>query len=178
MKSKKIQKNNSLTFLLIVLTGLLAILLVAVYLNMLSSNFYNQSQTTSNSNETKIYRSRDLKFSIKVPTSFNIKSSNTGVDLVGIDGSIEIVRNSTNSNNLSDYIEIFDARRNIIGSEVKKTVIDGSETMFRIAELPEESVKKKSYYIYVDYSVYILSTSSDALFDDLDEIAQSFRYTP
>lgn len=173
MKNKA-KKNNSFQFLLIVLTGLLIIFLIVVYFN----NSYNQSQITNNSSATKTYESENLKFGIKVPRSFSVKSSNTGVDLVRLEGSIEIVRNGTNFDNLSDYISTFDARRNIVASEVKKISIDGRDVISRIVDLPEENIKKRSYYIYVDYSVYILSTSSSALFGELDKIAQSFKYTP
>ena len=38
--------------------------------------------------------------------------------------------------------------------------------------------EEKIYFIYVDYTVYLISSKTGALFSDLDQIAQSFRYTP
>lgn len=37
---------------------------------------------------------------------------------------------------------------------------------------------EKNYFIYVSDSVYSFSTSDKSLYDDLDQIAQSFKYIP
>lgn len=172
MRSKKIKKGNSFTFLLIVLVGLLAILLIAVYFDKVSNNSYNQSQVISNSNEAKMYKSKDLKISITVPFNFEIVENLGSLMLRTKDENISIGQNGTNFNNLTDYILY--SRNNL-----QSRMLDRRELTINGLEAASGNVdNEKLYLIYTDYNVYHISTTSQELFDDLDKIAQSFKYTP
>ena len=127
---------------------------------------------------TKTFQSKNLHFSIQVSPNFQIKDDDTSVDLVSSDGQISIVRNGTNFNDLNSYISNFDSKRKLVSSNIKKVTINGFEALSRIVKFTEEGVEQKSYYIYINNNVYILSTTSESLYDDLDQIANSFQYTP
>ncbi len=170
----KKRENKFLSFIVIIIV---VIFVGAIYIVISSGNLYqniSNSQPTSN----QIYKSKAMKFSIDVPSKFQIKED-LSIFLLKYNGlNIEIIKNGTNYSNLNDYIVSFDQRRNLISSEVKKNSVNGLEAMSRKVRFPKEKGEQKTYYICGDNWVYILSTSSPALFNDLDKIARSFRYTP
>ena len=172
MANKKIKKGSSFTFLLIVFGGLLSILFIAVYFSKASNNSYNQTANTYNSNETKIYESKNLKISMEVPPSSEIVENLGSLIIKSEGGKISIGQNGTNFNNLNDYI--VNSRNNLQSRLLnrKELIINGLEAVS--GDIDNE----KLYLIYTDYNVYHISTTSPELFGDLDEIAQSFKYTP
>ena len=128
--------------------------------------------------KVKNYHSDTLDFSISFPYNFEIEDKLTAVYLRNELGNIDIVRNGTNYKSLSEYLENFDSKRKLTTEERIDMSINGEEAISRIILPSEQNVKQKSYYIYINNAVYIISTTSEALYDDLDRIAQSFRYTP
>jgi hypothetical protein len=108
----------------------------------------------------------------------SINEDYNNVSIVTTEGEIRIVRNRTNFTNLEDYITDFDAKRHLIVSDLSRVSIGGYDALSRIVEFPDEKMIRKVYYIFVDYTVYIFATSSQTLYDDLDQIAQSFQYIP
>lgn len=168
----KVKKNNSFRFLLIVFAGLLAIFLIAVYFNKISNNSYNQSLINNSSSETKIYKSKDLGFSIEVPFNSEIVENLGSLIIKLEDGNILIGQNATNFNNLTDYI--LNSRNNLQSRMLDRRdlTINGLEAVLGSVD------NEKLYLIYTDYNVYHIYTTSQTLFDDLDKIAQSFKYTP
>jgi len=152
--------------------------LVIYLLGNTNKTYVPQTSTAINTRDVKTYSSKSMKFSIDVPDRFHVSDAVDKLTLLDNNKEINIIRNGTDYENISDYIANFDARRNLIASETKRTFIDGNEALSRLVEFPEENSKQKSYYIYVDNWVYILSTSSESLFPALDQIAQSFRYNP
>lgn len=180
MKKKRENWNSPLV---VIVTALLFIIIV--YLIIKSNtrqNVYYQSPSyvPTQATQERIFRSKNLKFSIKVPNNFRIKASNTGVDLIVPEGWIEIVRNGTQFLSLSEYLDDFDNRRDIKIKTTENINIARYITTRREEERLIGGVIKnpKAYYIWMDGIVYILSTTSSFLFGDLDQIAQSFRYTP
>lgn len=144
----------------------------------MNKTYVPKTNTALNTADRKTYSSKVMKFAIDVPYQFRVEDTDVKLTLSVDTGQISIVRNGTNYDNLSDYLAEFDTRRNLTSSEINKISIDGKEAISRLVTFPEEGVRQKSYYIYADSWVYVLSTSSEALFSDLDQIAQSFRYTP
>lgn len=170
--SKKIKKSKSFTFLLIVFAGLLAIFLIAVYFSKLSNNYNNPATNTNNLKETKIYESKDLKINITVPSNSEIVENLGSLIIKTENGNISIGQNGTNYSNLTDYILY---SRNNLQSRMfnkKELTINGLEVVLGNVD------SEKLYLIYTDYNVYHISTTSQALFDELDKIARSFKYTP
>lgn len=135
-------------------------------------------EVTPDLSKGKIFRAKGMNFQVTVPQKFEIEEKLTSVDLKNNTGSISVVRNATNYENLDGYILEFDSRRKSTLSNIQKSTISGLETLIRVAVFPDEGIRQKSYYIYSNYFVFILSTQQEALYSDLDQIAQSFRYTP
>lgn len=181
MKWKNKPKNNNtilLTTFFIFIFGFGIVLYLTVNINKTYTPKSNIS--VNKGGAMKTFQSKDLKFSIKVPQNFSIKSSNTGVDLTRPEGSIEIVRNGTQFISLSEYLSEFDNIRDIKIKTSENINILGYIATKREEERVIGGVTKnlKAYYVWIDGIIYILSTVSGSLFSDLDQIAQSFRYTP
>lgn len=137
-----------------------------------------QKQSSLEDKQPKIYFAKNMKFSIEIPSDFVTEEASISVSLTSKEGVIEIIKNGTNYNSLQDYIEDFDTKRSLSVVESRKMQIDSHEALSRTIRFANNNINQKSYYIYVNYNVYIFSTSSEALYDDLDQIVQSFRYTP
>ncbi len=126
---------------------------------------------------SKTFDSKTMKFTIQIPSKYTIQDNSLSVDLVLDNLKINITRNGTNFSNLSDYIKDFNSKRRFDLKVSKKESINGYDSLSRLIILPDNT-NQKSYYIYVDHWVYSLSTSSEALYSDLDQIAKSFKYNP
>lgn len=172
-KNKKENKN----YLWIV--GIVIIIVVISYFYQLPRK---QPQTTNLSttkpNEATTHTSKLLKISINVSKEFKIEDGGVSINLTSNEGKVSIIRNGTQFINLESYLDEFDRKRSLIVVNKKEANLEGIQASSRIIKFPQQNVTQKSYYIYKDYSVYIISTQSEALFDDLDQIAQSFRYSP
>ena len=171
-------KKREHKFLSFVAIVIILVFAGAIFMVVSSGNPYKDtSSNQQSSNQT--YKSKAMKFSINVPSKFHTLDQEDKTTLSDTNGNqINIIRNGTQFKNLSDYITNFDERRKLTPTETRKLSIDGNEAMSRIATFPEENVTYKSYYIYAYNWVYVISTSSEELFGDLDKIAQSFKYTP
>lgn len=172
-KKNKINKN-----ILLVLAMVLLVLISFALLQLKSVPVAQQNRNVNLSRSEFV--SKDLHFSISVPSYFEIKSSNTGVDLISKGANIEIVRNGTQFSDVNDYLEEFDKKRNIQVDSLEQVTIDGHDGVTRIEkrQVGGELKNPKVYYIFANNAVYIISTDSSDLFSDLDQIAQSFKYNP
>ena len=123
--------------------------------------------------ELKTFQSSSvMKFSITLPNNFLVEERFGSVRIETPTGEILIGQNGTNFNDLIGYIE--NSQNNFKSRIVNREdlIINGLESIKGIIE--DESV----YLIYADYRVYSISTRTQPLYDDLDQIAQSFRYVP
>lgn len=133
----------------------------------------------SNSNNREYFHSNTLKFSVEVLPEYQVEEKNTYIDLKSGNLKINISRNGTNFEKISDYLESFDKKRMIVISSEEKVKILSYDSVKRIEVFKAGPItEQKVYFIYVDNWVYAISTSSEELYSDLDQIAQSFRYTP
>lgn len=164
----------------IVLSVFVAITVLILYVLQLNPNgekrIYNSQQMYSSSTFT----SKNLKFSVTVSNDYLINEKYTSIMLKNNLGEIKINRIGTNFSNLNDYLQDLEVKNKlqIINKETFKVggldIIKGiiNHTITKVAD-------EKAYFIYSNnWSVYSFSTSSPALFDDLDQIVRSFRYTP
>ncbi len=126
----------------------------------------------------KIYNSESMKISFEVPAESSIEDKFASIAIKNKKGEILINRNGTNFDNLNDYMYSLDGtRRNQISLDLEeKKIISGYESLVRIYPAFEGNNKTKNYYLFVNNWVFLLSTSSEASFSDLDQIAQSFKY--
>lgn len=172
-------KGNIAVIFVVLAASALGIL---IYLKSQPNNIADQNQTakltasqptaTPVLKQTKTFQSKNLKFSIVVPANFQVEEKFTRVTITAPDGLIYITRSGTNFSNLDDYLydlenkNHFNLKNRQKFSRDSLTIISGFKD------------KEKEYFIFVDNWVYLLSTSSESLFDDLDQIAQSFKYIP
>lgn len=162
-KINKVKSNKSLF--------LAAIIVVLIVFGVLISQ--------SRSEKTKAFQSSEvMDFSISVPADFEV-SERFGSVTVDADkkGKIAINRNGTQFKDLGSYIANFDSMRKLTSSDTKKFTVDGHDTLARTVKFPDQNYSQRSYYLYIDNVVYIFSTSSEELYDELDQIAKSFKYT-
>lgn len=132
------------------------------------------------SQELKTFQSKFMKFSVDVPSGFRIKEELTFVDLEKNNAKINISKNSTNENNVYGYVKDFDKKRSGLSVEEEESVkVANLDSLKRIEKFSKGPItQQKVYYIYAENKAYSVSTSDLALYDDLDQIAQSFRYIP
>ncbi len=179
----KIKKQGILTIpIIITIVAILAIVVAAAY-KVRSGSIGSPTASpieSPNTQEFKIFQSKNLKFSIEVPVAFTIKETVAQVELNKGNLTISISKNSTNFLNIREYVNNFDLKRSglVIQNESAEK-INNLDSLNRIEKFSVGPIEQqKIYYIYIDSKVYSLSTSSPALYPDLDQIAWSFRYTP
>jgi len=176
------KKNNSLIILAVVIALLVGVVLSLKVNKENKTSVPSQSKpnaTIDTRERTKIFQSKLLKLNIAVPTTFNVKDEGIRLLISNPDGMIILSRNGTQFNLLDDYIKDFDIKHKTQVLNEKMLTINAHPAFNRIMKYPGSTpVGDKIYFIYVGDAVYHISTSSPVLFDDLDQIAQSFRYTP
>lgn len=142
---------------------------------------YQQSAENSSNiilTDARVYQSKNLKFKITAPAGYQLEERFTTVMLKNNNGEININRNGTNYDNIADYINFLSEKNKFKTIDKKQLIINKLNALKAKIEYPGGPKQgEKSYFIYVDYSIYTLSTSSPALFADLDKIALSFEYT-
>jgi hypothetical protein len=122
---------------------------------------------------TKEFRASGvLDFSIQIPSDYIVEEKTLSVELVAPDGRISISKSDAGFETVDAYVDSL-MKKN------KTTMIDREYIV--INTFPAVSGLINDYLIYFIYagdSIYSFQASSESLFNDLDQIAQSFRYTP
>lgn len=172
MKHKQLEHKITLIVVLLVLLSFFLYLTTVKSLTQAPSPSANSypTQTIAINN----YQSDLLNFSIDYPSTVRMELHDTTVTLFGTNSVdyIYISRASTNFENIQDYVEDLSVKNHF-------TVVDriqyqqyGQDILTGIVD------HDKTYFIYIDGWVYTISTSSPELYDELDQIARSFRYIP
>jgi len=122
--------------------------------------------------QKKTYSSKFMKFSIEVPQNFTVNERFATVTITSPEGKIIIDRNGTNYSDLDSYLDNL--------SELNKLEIRNKEKLEinSLSTIKAFIGKEKVYFIYYDYWLFPISTTSEELYDELDQIAQSFKYQP
>ena len=126
---------------------------------------------TANS-EQKVYESDIYHFKVTVPKNLTLDEDRwPSVEFTSEVGNIIFGFNGTNYQSAKEYVD--NHPHDIVSKMVsrKDTDIGGYEVV--IAQYED----RKSYLLYSDYAIYIFSTTSPELYDELDQIVQSFEYT-
>jgi len=160
----------------------LILLSVFIYNKFLSQKYIQTSPqnvipTVFNQN-LKTFKSSTMDFTVQIPNYYQATEKLTYVDLKSDNGLVDVVRNRTNFNSLDEYLKDTDSRKKLSIFSRENLEINGYNAESRIEQNKDSGVKQKVYYIFVDGSVYIISTKIESLYSDLDQIAQSFKYTP
>jgi hypothetical protein len=184
MAKGKVSKKNRR---LLVLLGILVLCLVVYALvqsNQLRQINNYSYQTKINYQKTaestdRVIISKFGHFSVVVPEGFSGVAQYTDAVLKSKDGEIIIGRNGTNFDEVNAYINDLALKNKINILKKKDLSINGLSGVRAVIEYPiSKSKSKMAYFIYTDNQVYTLSTDSEALYADLDKIANSFRYLP
>lgn len=128
--------------------------------------------------EMKTYQSDLLNFSIEIPNNWTLTELGLEVDFISPDGKLEISRLGTNFSDINGYISDLISKNKTNFIEQNQIIINSLNSVVGTIRYNNGDPNKKIYFIYSDYQVFTISTSSPELFDDLDTVAQSFRYTP
>ena len=166
-----------------VLLILLAFVLVVgtlVYLKYSSRQdkvIFNPQTTGSPVSKLKMYKSLELDFSTQLPTSYIVDVKFTHLDLKNTTGSIGVDRNAHTFASLKEYLADVDDRDQLPSVNIIKEFLVNKHQVVVRDEL-RGGVKVRMYYIFTNDWVYVFSTESESLYSDLDQIVQSFQYTP
>ena len=133
----------------------------------------------SNYSMSKNYTFSTLKFSINVPNDYRIDDKSISINLIKGKNEINIGRNGTNHQNIDNYLNDLGSKNKIVFVDRENLTIGNYDAIKTIIKHPiSGDPDNLTYFIYKDYFIYRFSTSNKELFDDLDQIARSFRYTP
>ena len=138
------------------------------------SSTYSPSPTNQ---QLKTFQSKFMKFSVELPNNFSAIDEPSRITIQSNRGQIYVNRNGTQFNDLGAYLTNFDQTTQLEISLDEKMTINDYETRKRITKNPDIGTEK-TYFLYIENFVYKISTSFESLYDDLDQIAQSFRHTP
>ncbi len=167
--------KKPLIIILVSSTVLVFIFLVLSTLNQRAFSGYNDSGSGKKLTDKMVYTSIPMRFEVEVPTEFEVEETELTISVKDNLGEILISRNGTEYDDLKDHLE-FGAQMN--GLEIISltwSIIDGHESINTVAE-SDEGQEYYLQYIKVQDTVYAFSTSHPNLYDELDQIAQSFKY--
>lgn len=126
----------------------------------------------------KIYNSDSMKISFEVPAGSNLEDKFASIEIKNDNGSIFLDRNGTNHSNINDYLSDLNKKnKTSVISDQSHRINNYDVVQEEIVYDNEKNINMLIYFIYIDNFVYSISTSSPELFDELDQIAQSFKYT-
>ncbi len=174
------QTGNTIIFLILIGVLVIGVILYSKF-NLLTKNNSSLPKTgNSQSNDSgqttqkqiKTYQSKNLKFSVNFSGDFQIEERFNSVFLNSDNKMIIIERIGTNFSTIDEYLEDLGSKNKFMLKNKQKKQVNGAEAI--MVYIGDE----KNYFIYVSDSVYSFSTSDKSLYDDLDQIAQSFKYIP
>lgn len=135
-----------------------------------------QKTSTSSPTQSKNYISKGMSLNIEVPSNFEIQDQSIRILLNSSSGQVVITRSGTQFDDLNSYLADLDSKNHVQIISQQDLNIDSYPTKKR--RITIQSGSENVYEILVNSRIYTFSTSSEALYDDLDQIAHSFRYTP
>lgn len=122
--------------------------------------------------ELKTFQSKTMKFSIDLPDEFLAEEKLGSVTISTPEGEIYIDKNGTNFDSLEPYLKDLSLKNRFSLVDRKNLAIN------ELSSISGTTGEEKTYFIYKNNMVYTLNVKIKGLHDDLDQIAQSFRYTP
>jgi hypothetical protein len=143
-----------------------------------------QKQTTGNllptptiiNTNLKTFSSTTMKLIFKFPEQFRVDENMGLVTIVSTDGKITLSRVSTDYNSLNDFLKDLDSKNK--PKILEDRDIQNNQYIEKLRYIEIRGKEEKIYWVFTDGWVYSISTIDSSLYPDLDQIAQSFRYTP
>jgi len=168
-KSKPTNKNKPIVIIVTFIVVALAFLLYYP-----TEHIQAPSETVS----TKTFNSETLNVSLQIPNKSSIEELGATIDFKfdNKNSTINLVRSGNEFNDFGEYLQHMDENNQVKVIEEKRLSINGYQVARRIIKVSENE-NLLSYEIAAGNAIFSLSTSSPSLYSDLDQIAQSFRYT-
>lgn len=170
---------------ILIILAIIAALTTGAIIYFKSNSFSTPQPTstpraaTSSDGQIKTFQSKNLKFTINIPAYLQIEEKFTTVILKSNNTQIVLSRIATNFENLEDYLNDLSIKNKLVIEDREvKTINNLNSVTANIKASVNRDKNEKVYFIYVDNWIYSLTTDSESLYDDLDQIAQSFKYTP
>ncbi len=159
---KLLKKKNELVIVLII-----ASVISIVYFN----NYLNPR-------DYKIYDSKSMNISFEVPPESRLEDKFASVTVKENNGEILISRSGTNFNDLDSYLSDLHEKNRAMVIKSENLEIDGYESVKQaLSNKSGEENFRMTYFVFIKPRVYNFSTTSEDLYDELDQIAKSFKYT-
>ena len=155
-----------------------AVFLVAIYWILFTQNIQKNKSITPPTNKSSFFTSPYALFNINYPSYFDIEYDETITILKDSSNKGEIIinRNGTNFTDINSYLSDFDLKRT-----VKTQPCPSIHTQYiffcRLETFENLQITQKIYYLQISTWVYTISTTTPELYDELDQIVKSFRYT-
>ncbi len=177
MATRKTNKN----IWVIALIGIIAILFLIItkkqfqttqnpnYNNPIATTYLSPTINTAN---PKTYYSEVMKITFNVPAGYKIEELGNFITVKNSYGEIIISRIGTNANSLKGYL-IDIANYNRLKLTNKQNLKINNLDVIKV-----DINGKRNYLFYINNRVFSFETKSPSLYSDLDQIAQSFRFTP
>ncbi len=185
MKKVKQKARKSNTTHVFILIGILLVIIVFLFFVLQSGRKdYSQKQAQSEPSPTpslKTYHSDFLGLTFEYPPEYEVEEEFTNaVYLKHKNGTVEIHRLFSNLTNIEDYLIGYDSHRTIEILDKQNLKIDGYNAVNRLEKFSGGPINEaKAYFIFIqNVAIYVFSTDDENLYDDLDQIARSFRYDP
>jgi len=169
-------KNIKTKHGLIILIVFIFLFGIVIYLAANANKDYTPETNSSTNTEekTKIFRSSSvMKFSIVVPSNYEVVERLGNVTITTNAKEIYVDRSGTSFETLESHLDNLSKLNQL-------TILDKENLTINSLPAMKGTINgKKHYFIYgAPWTVYSIFTSFPSLFPDLDQIAQSFRYTP
>lgn len=123
------------------------------------------------------YMSEALRIKFKIPKNAQVEEKSTILLISLNSGEISITRNGTNYENPKDYYDDLKEKNKLSPLSYHEGSKDNYNYVVTTDEATKDSVKK-TYYIYKDDKVFAISANDKTLYPVLDQLVQSFEYTP
>lgn len=184
--AKKKNKNADKNFRIVKLIGVAALFfIVIIILNQRPfTKFQNPNNTLMPSSSPpptiKNFNSKFLKIFFSTPSGYDISENSNHISLNNNIGEIIISKRGTNNDTIEGAVfEISDRGTMQVANKQSMKINNIDVISCSIKSLVSDEPESKGYYFYpVPWTVFSITTNNSELFDDLDQIARSFRYEP
>lgn len=177
--NRKNQKGVALIIVPVVLVATVLVLAIVLFSQAQNNTADDKAiplptptEASDNLEKLKAFRSSVMEFEIDIPVSYEIKERSSSVSIFAPEGEIRVLRNGTEYDNLDGYVAHLEEFNGVSFQKESDSAINNLSAQKGILE------GELTYFIYTNHVVYSVSTSEEALYSDLDQIAKSFRYTP
>lgn len=173
MKKNLEHHHHSIGVFILVLVVVLLIMVVISYFNpnTLSSN-KDLFTKIFNTHRGRTYESDSLHMTIWVPPEFSVEENLGSINLTNQKGNKIVISGiGTNFDRLDSYLNDIIEKNNSTLEDKQNLLISNYPSI-------KATINDRRYYlIYKDNWVYTFQAVSPSLYDELDQVAQSFRYT-